>query len=446
MKETSKTVVCRKEHPERLKHPIVIGGGTYLIYEGEIKLHCEHNDILLHGKVEYKLVRYPKVFISGRIISVSDSPSIHDFAYQILIGGRDCGSIVINDSTISSDPEKSFAYGVSRDFFWPIEDTEPDYLLFAIPNMRELFGGELLMDVKGTNTRRSMDRFLISKTNPFLAIDKVEDFKQRFRQLKTDGQYDILYTGRLDLYQQLSFKEFKYIIPVFLSFINGRKAGTIMNAGMVDGRPVFIDFSQETIEPYQYVSSWSSIHFPVFKDIWGKFNELWKDELDRDFLITVIHWYVESNSNAGKLEGSIILMQTALELIFNWLVVEHLRLIDKKSAKRLSAEQKIACILAQLNVPINIPELYNSLSSHLGYDNGPKAITEIRNALVHGNVNKRRKMLIVSSEVTFQTLHLGLWYVELSILFILDYKGLYNNRTSVNKWTDSGERVPWAIK
>lgn len=446
MKETSKTVIDGKEHPKRLKHPIVIEDGTYLIYEGKIKLHCEHSDVLLYGKVEYKLVRYPRVFISGRIMSVSDSLRIHDFIYQILIGGRDCGSVAINDFTISSDPEKSFAYGVSRNFFWQIEDTEPDYLVFAIPNMRELYGGNLLTDVKGTHTRNSMDRFLISKTNPFLAIDKVEDFKQRFRQLKTDGQYDILYTGRLDLHQQLSCKEFKYIIPVFLSFINGRKAGTIMNAGMVDGRPVFIDFSQETIEPFQYVSSWSSIHFPVFEDIWGTLNELWKDELDRDFLITVIHWYVESNSNAGKLEGAIILMQTALELIFNWLIVEHLMLIDKKSAKRLSAEQKISRILGQLNVSINIPELYNSLSSHLGYDNGPKAITEIRNALVHGDVNKRKKMLVVSNDVTFQTLHLGLWYVELSILFILDYKGLYNNRTSVNKWTDSGERVPWAIK
>lgn len=446
MKETKKTTAQRKQHPERLKHPIVIEGGTYLIYEGEIKLHCQHNDVLLYGKVEYKLVRYPRVFISGRVISVFDSLRIHDFIYQILIRDRDCGSLTINDSTISSDPEKSFAHGISSDFFWQIEDTEPDYVLFAIPNMRELFGGKLLTDIKGSNTRNSMDRFLISKTNPFLAIDKVEDFKPRFRQLKTDGQYDILYTGRLDLHQQLSFKEFKYILPVFLSFINGRKAGTVMNTGMVDGRPVFIDFSQETIEPYQYVGSWASIHFPVFEDIWEKLNELWKDELDRDFLITVIHWYVESNSNAGKLEGSIILMQTALELIFNWLIVEYLRLIDKKSAKRLSAEQKIAYILAQLNVSINIPGSYSSLSSHLEYDNGPKAITEIRNALVHGDLNKRKKMLVVSNEVTFQTLHLGLWYVELSILFILDYKGLYNNRTSIDKWTDSGERVPWAIK
>lgn len=443
LKDFDKNILNRKVYPERLKHPIVIEEGAYLIYEGEIKLHCEHNEVLLHGKVEYKLVRHPRVFVSGRIISVSDSLHVHDFVYQILIGGRDCGSLAINNSTISSDLEKSIAQGVSSDFFWKIEDVEADYLLFAIPNLRELSGGKLLEDIDETTRRRSMDRFFISKENPFLVMDKVEDFKERLRQLKVDSHYDILYTGRLNLNQRLSFKEFKDIIPVFLSFINGRKAGTVVNTGMVDGRPVFIDFSQETIEPYQYVSSWSSISFPVFEDLWRRFNELWKEELDRDFLITVIHWYVEANSNAGKLEGAIILMQTALELIFNWLIVERLNLVDKKSAKRLSAEQKITYILEQVNVAIDIPEAYNNLSSLFGFNNGPKAITEIRNALVHGDVNKRRKMLAVSNEITFQALHLGIWYVELSILYILDYKGLYNNRTRVDKWTDSGERVPW---
>lgn len=432
-----------KAFPSRIQHPIVIESGVYLIYEGEIKLRCNDNDVVLYGKVEYKLVRYPRVFVSGRLISISDILHLVGIEYEILIGDRLCGNMFITDSTIGSDPDKSFIRGASKNFFWQIEDVEPDYLIFAIPNMRELSGGQLLRDFTETSTRYSMDRFIFSKANPFLVIDKVADFKQKFNQLKIDGDYDILYTGRLDLNQQLSFQEFKYILPVFLSFINGRKSGIVLNTGMAAGRPVFTDFSTEIIEPYQYVSSWSSIHFPVFEDIWKMFNKLWKDELDRDFLITVIHWYVESNSNAGKLEGAIILMQTALELIFNWLIVEKLQLIDKRSVRNLSAEQKISFILQQLKAPITIPESYNNLLSYSGDNNGPRAITQIRNALVHSDVNKRKKMLAVSSEITFQALHLGIWYVELSILFILEYKGLYNNRTSADRWKDTGSSVPW---
>lgn len=437
--------ISEKEIPERLSHPIVIDDGTYLIYEGEIKLYCEHNEILLHGKVEYKLVRYPRVFVSGRLISLSNSCKISDLVYRVLIGDRNCGSLTVNYFNISSDIDKSVIKGVSSDFFWQIEDVEPEYVLFSIPNLREFSGGQQLIDINKSNIRQSLDRFIISKSDPFLVFDMLPDFKQRLSQLKIDGQYDLLYTGRLDINGKSCYKEFKQIIPVFLSFINGRKSGTVMNTGMVDGRRVFIDFSQEIIEPYQYVNAWSSVCFPVFDDIYCNFNELWKNDLDRDFLITVIHWYVEANSNAGKLEGAIILMQTALELIFNWLIVEHLLLVEKSFAKRLRAEDKILHILKQLNVTTDIPESYNSLSSYVRSKNGPKAITEIRNALVHGDVNKRRKMLAVSSEVTFQALHLGLWYVELSILFILRYKGLYKNRTSLNRGKDIGELVPWAI-
>jgi len=444
MEEIEHSESKEKVFPSRIQHPIVIENGVYLIYEGAIKLRCNDDDVVLYGRVEYQLVMYPRVFVSGRLISISDTLHLVGSEYEILIDSRVCGNLFITDSTIGSNPDKSLVRGISKNFFWQIEDVEPDYLLFAIPNMRERSGGQLLRDVTETSTRSSMDRFIVSKANPFLVIDKVADFKQKFDQLKVDGDYDILYSGRLDLNQQLSFKEFKYILPVFLSFINGRKSGTVLNTGMVAGRPVFTDFSTEIIEPYQYVDSWSSIHFPVFEDMWDRFNELWKDELDRDFLITVIHWYVEANSNAGKLEGAIILIQTALELIFNWLILEKLQLINKRSVRNLSAEQKVSFILQQLKVPITIPESYNDLLSYSGDNNGPRAITQIRNALVHSDVNKRKKMLAVSSEVTFQALHLGIWYVELSILFILEYKGLYNNRTSADKWKDTGSTVPWA--
>jgi hypothetical protein len=46
------------------------------------------------------------------------------------------------------------------------------------------------------------------------------------------------------------------------------------------------------------------------------------DESDRDCIETVIFWYIEANSNSSALEGSIVLTQNALELLFHWMISE----------------------------------------------------------------------------------------------------------------------------
>ena len=43
-----------------------------------------------------------------------------------------------------------------------------------------------------------------------------------------------------------------------------------------------------------------------------------KDTEDKNFLTSAIHWYVEANGNRGFSEGSIIMAQTALELLYNY--------------------------------------------------------------------------------------------------------------------------------
>ena len=45
----------------------------------------------------------------------------------------------------------------------------------------------------------------------------------------------------------------------------------------------------------------------------------------------------------------------------------------------------------------------------------------------------------------YEALQLGIWYVELLVLYILDFKGIYFNRCSGAGWSGEGEeKVPWA--
>lgn len=301
--------------------------------------------------------------------------------------------------------------------------------------------GNIVTD--GQQKGGSRDRFIISSNDPMIFFDKVVDHKEKYNLLRSYGGTELTCVGGIIPGDKIAgLEDIKLKLIFFFSFINGRRITPILYSGIVGGQRVWTNFSSEIIEEYKYVSSWSNIHSPVFTDLWREFDNLWQDEMDRDFLITLIHWYCEANSSSGKIEGAIIMMQTALELIFNWLIVEKLKKIS--SNQKLNASQKIEHILKELHVSTDIPAYYSRLISFNG-NNGPLAITEIRNALVHGNVNKRRKMLTISNEVTSEVLDLGLWYVELTILYILKYHGKYCNRTNSDKWKGMGESLPWNV-
>ncbi|MDM1296884.1 hypothetical protein HX021_21600 [Sphingobacterium sp. N143] len=427
------------DKPFRLKHPITCENKSHIIYSGEFILKNEENLIVVDGVIEYRIISRAKVYITGIIKQTDSNIDLADHLFDIIINNEAYGKFFLTDTQINSDPAKSSLKGFSDNFVWKIDNIEEEEIIFYIPNLTDFTLGNIITD--GQQMGGSRDRFIISSNDPLIFFDKVADHKDKFNLLRSYGGIELTYVGGIipgDNKAGLEDIQLKLIF--FFSFINGRRITPILYNGISKGRPVWNNFSSGIIEEYRYVSSWSNIHSPDFTDLWQEFNKLWQDEMDKDFLITLIHWYCEANSSSGKIEGAIVMMQTALELIYNWLIVEKLQKVNSK--QKITASQKIEYILNELNVPIEIPPYYNSLISFNG-NNGPCAITEIRNALVHGNVNKRRKMLAVSNKMTFQVLDLGLWYVELSILYILKYNGKYCNRTNSNKWKDEGDILPW---
>lgn len=87
-------------------------------------------------------------------------------------------------------------------------------------------------------------------------------------------------------------------------------------------------------------------------------------------------------------------------------------------------------------------QAYSDSKSH-GID-GPEILTYIRNAIVHSSEVKRKALSQTSALVMFQVLQLSIHYVELVTLYILNYNGLYFNRTSNAHWAGEGEeQVPW---
>jgi len=176
---------------------------------------------------------------------------------------------------------------------------------------------------------------------------------------------------------------------------------------------------------------------------WTKFFALWKDEDDRDFLTSMIHWYVESNGHSGFTEGSIIMAQTALELAYNWLLIEKEKYMVGNDAQNISASNKLRLLLSHLRVKPTFPAKLTHLSKMEGkLLDCPEAITVVRNAIIHSHEQKRKDLRKIEDVTKAQALYVAIWYIELVMLKVLEYDGLYRNRVA----NDSSELelVPWA--
>ena len=102
----------------------------------------------------------------------------------------------------------------------------------------------------------------------------------------------------------------------------------------------------------------------------------------------------------------------------------------------------IARTLNKIGVSSKIPPACVQLEQFRqanGLKHGPHAIVEIRDDLIHHNMDYG----ILSGDVYHEARELGLWYVEMLLLKLFDYQGEYSNRLT-QKWRGQVELVPWA--
>ncbi len=72
---------------------------------------------------------------------------------------------------------------------------------------------------------------------------------------------------------------------------------------------------------------------------------------------------------------------------------------------------------------------------------GVDAFVQIRNAIIHSQEEKRKKLETWDNSAKYEALQFSLKIIELSLLYILGYKGKYFNRCSGAKWAGDGEEM-----
>ena len=328
-----------------------------------------------------------------------------------------------------------------------------DRITFSIPNLKEFIGLPVKYKSENNTVSISQSRIFLEDGEYQIIIDRCSNYSDLHTSLKANGGYIIQYNGELrkknGLLNYDDGREVLHCLNRFLHLLNGINTSAIFLKGWKSSILKWEDYTPYVVRPYKYVYSWSTIDtFEHIGHTWNKFRKYWLSIDDRSILISIIHWYVEANINSAFIEGSIVMAQAALEGLFNWIIIENDPAVNAVLAKKLenkNAEAKLFLLLKKIELKNGIPE---SLSHLVGIKprikNGPTAIIEIRNALVHGNRGKRRNLNLINSDVRIEVLRLSLWYIELLLLHALEYDSKYFNRCSQSFPNGMPEPLPWS--
>jgi hypothetical protein len=341
-------------------------------------------------------------------------------------------------------------------------------LLFHLPNFLG-YAGEGVRNESGTHWRRArvvleggdwsvtLDAINADRAPAFTdasapAPPPVDSFQTR---LQASRGYGLTHVGRLRRLDGANFRgqdgsDFLDHLFYFFSFCRGAYVSPILLVGKdAAGNCVWEKWAARKISPWKEVGSWFSEFAAqelgqAFKGfVLRSVSPVWDEPLT-----LAIHWYVESNMCSGGIEGAIIMAQTAFELIAWTLLVEDRRTLGEDGFQKLPAVDKLRLILSFARVPLEVPPLLTELiRAAKGYNwtDGPQVITEMRNALVHANPDKRKKVFGAGTKALFETWYLSLWYLELVLLSLMGYAGRYSNRLHREGWRGTEvETVPWA--
>jgi hypothetical protein len=104
---------------------------------------------------------------------------------------------------------------------------------------------------------------------------------------------------------------------LFLSFTNGRKLSCLFLTGYNEEIKTWIDYRATRVKTYKNVESFLYDRNVQSLDLmWKEFSFIWQSDTGKSFLTSIIHWYIESNNQAGLIDGSLIMAQAGLEQLY----------------------------------------------------------------------------------------------------------------------------------
>lgn len=424
----------------------------FIIYKGKFILKNSNSEIeTINGEIYYKWFPHIGPKFKGEILNEKQLNSFfREEKLELLIDENVIADCYISNQNIGVN------HTISGGFYNRIilgdKSLTAQKFKFSVLNFEDFLGENIEIKTEKI-TKYSRGRILLKNKKFEINIDKDFSYKDKFNLLKEEGGFHILYNGEINFIKgSVNFTQIKELMEIlgnFLSFVSGKKNSPLFLSAIHQQDILYQDFTGYHNYAYEFRPTWSNTYTTSYlNDIFQNFYEIWSTNSDNKFFLSsIIHWYTEINCNSGYSEGSLILAQTALELLYNWLVIENKKLIIGKDTENISASNKIRLLISQLSISYEVPAKFQRLEKYRTESKLPdavEAIVQIRNAIVHSQEEKRKKLSEIDSMTIYESVQISLWYIELSLLYILKFDNKYSNRCSVEQISSNKlELPPW---
>ncbi len=262
-------------------------------------------------------------------------------------------------------------------------------------------------------------------------------------QLHREGGYGVTHLFEItrtngEMISPQSTAEILDALKAFFSFARGAHCGLGLLKGIGgSGTVLWQQWGFSRTSRWSTTTNWfSSPQGHFLRGVFPGFMREWNTG-SRDHIRSVVEMYAEANRDEPDVKPSLMLAQSALELL-SWLSMVRTFCLSADGFRGLSAADHIRLLLHECRIPPNVPPTLAALVSAASGQklDGPSVLTEVRNTLVHpGKSNKNMTVAVFGEAWT-----LSMWYLELAILRRFSYNGPYLNRV---RSPPALEPVPW---
>ncbi len=432
-----------------------------LLYKGafEISVFVGNRKVSIkgYGNVGYKWLPIPRIKFYFRC---HDDNQEADLAFYA-IGNGSPVSLTISDPDLKISLEvfvEQSSFGDKQENFILGEIKEPidlgnsrnlSSVLFHVVNFHDFRGRPPSILKQENGDKIYIQRLVFKAENWKITLDQVANTSTNINYLKLHGGFAITHVGKLEKIDGQIFtgeeaRDFLKKFTYFLSFARGFRIPILFLIGYdIQEKEIWEYWEESNANLWKNVNSWCpkgsecelKKAFPGFLRWWQNWEGSARTALD---------WYLEANYNS-LCEQRIILVQVALELIVWVIFVEKDKTISNTRFSNLRASDKLRQLFSRFSIPLEIPgssTFLNDLrqfASNSNWEDGAHTLTEMRNALVHPKTNKRNHVYDAAGDAKIGAGYLGIWYLELTLLAIFKYDGLYQN--CLNDFII--EDVPW---
>jgi hypothetical protein len=421
------------------------------IYEGPLTFSQAGTSFQAEAIISLRWLPSPAIHLVVPKVPDGIHPQLGEFSLRLDDGTQvPHGFVTGISSSMSGDAFSASLSGIINERVVRPADGPVTYAMFLLPNFDQPSGHGVLYPDRS----RRASRLTLRGSGWIINLDSVDDRKNVEDNLKANSGFGMTQLGRLEREDQSPFSAIDAqaalrALAWYVSFAAGRWTGPCLPTGFdASGKQVWQVWDYNRTVPFRHRESWlDRVHGDQFEEPFPGFMKLWLDDTWEEVVRLTIHWYIEANA----LEGSIVLTQTAFELLASAILVDHNGWLSQEGSDKLAASDRIRLLFLWAGIPTGIPgELGDLLKLARSFEDfmlnkipdAASAMTTIRNTITHPTRRNREKFGKHTYEGRTDAWTLGMRNLELCLLKLFEHRGTYADRIT-RKWQGEVEPMPW---